>query len=81
MAITLFGFCLHAVMRQAFPSPGITTISSLSWPCTPHHGHLDTHYTFKCLIYTTREDMLRIVNVQLKILGEQGSVRNALIKI
>lgn len=27
-------FCLHAVMRQAFPSPGITTISRLSWPCT-----------------------------------------------
>lgn len=35
MAITIFGFCLHAVMRQAFPSSDITIISSLSWPCTP----------------------------------------------
>lgn len=45
MAITIFGFCLHAIMRQAFPSSDITTISSLSWPCNPIMDILDALYT------------------------------------
>lgn len=50
MAITIFGFCLHAVMRQAFPSSDITTISSLSWPCNPIMDILDA--PFKCVLCT-----------------------------
>lgn len=44
MAITIFGFCLHAVMRQAFPSP------SADYPGhAPHHGHVDIQYTVNVL--------------------------------
>lgn len=47
MAVTIFGFCLHAVMRQTFPSlqpyPGHKL----------HHGHLNMHYTFTSVVYAT----------------------------
>lgn len=52
MVITIFGFCLHAVMRQAFPS----LQPSVAYPGhAPYHGHLDIQYTFKCAIYTQQK--------------------------
>lgn len=64
MAITIFGFCLHAVMRQAFPSPGITTISSLSWPCTPSWTFW-TYNTPLNVLFTTPRAM-RICDLKKK---------------
>lgn len=53
MAITIFGFCLHAVMRQSIPI--IQALQpSVAYPGhAPHHGHLDIHCTFKCVNDTT----------------------------